>query len=218
MRTILALMVLTSCAAAEPRRVQSGPTRTSVLELYSSEGCSSCPPAEDFVNGISDDDKMVVLAFHVDYWDEIGWPDRFASPRWTARQHARSPSLYTPELMLDGREVRGALDVRTEPAAAQLELVLDGTKATLRAQGGRRLYLAVTESQLVVHVGAGENRGRTLRHDHVVRELYGPFDAAHPAVQTLSLAPGWNRAHLRLVGFVENERGEILNAVHTRLE
>lgn len=87
----------------------------------------------------------------------------------------------------------------------------------MRAHGGRRVFVAVTESELVVQVGAGENRGRTLRHDHVVRELYGPFDPARPAAQTIALAPEWNRAHLALVAFVEDERGEILNAVRMPL-
>jgi hypothetical protein len=221
MRTIIALVVLSSTAAeASPQRVQSGATRASVLELYSSEGCSSCPPADELVNSLAAraPGQIVALAFHVDYWDDIGWPDPFASPRWSARQRARSASVYTPELMLNGREVgRSRLALPSEPPRAQLELELDGAQATVRAHGGRRVFVAVTESELVVHVGAGENRGRTLRHDHVVRQLYGPFDAGHPAVQAVALAPEWNRAHLALVAFVEDERGEILNAVRLPL-
>src|SRR5260370_37391468 len=120
--------------------------------------------------------------------------------------------------MLNGREVgRNRLALPTEPARAQLELELDGAQATVRAHGGRRVFVAVTESELVVHVGAGENRGRTLRHDHVVRELYGPFDAGRVAVQAVALAPEWSRAHLALVAFVEDEHGEVLNAVRMPL-
>src|SRR5262245_16405713 len=117
MRFVIALLLLASAAHAGPQRVRSGAARASVLELYSSEGCSSCPPAEELVNslGASDTGRIVALAFHVDYWDDIGWPDRFASPRWSARQRARSASVYTPELMLNGREVaRRRLDVPTE--------------------------------------------------------------------------------------------------------
>jgi hypothetical protein len=222
---MVALVVLSSAALAQasPRRAQSSATRTPLVELYTSEGCSSCPPADELIDELtartsSTGAPFIALAFHVDYWDEIGWPDPFASPRWSARQRARSASVYTPELMLNGREVgRSHLALPNEPARAQLELELDGAQATVRAHGGRRVFIAVTESELVVHVGAGENRGRTLRHDHVVRELYGPFDAGRVAVQALALAPDWNRAHLGLVAFVEDEHGEILNAVRMPL-
>ncbi len=216
----LALLLWSSTAQANPQRVQSGATRVSVLELYSSEGCSSCPPADELVNSLPSraPGQLVALAFHVDYWDDIGWPDPFASPRWTARQRARSASVYTPELMLNGHEIgRSQITLPDEPASAQLELEYDGGQATLRARGGRRLFLAVTESELVVRVGAGENRGRTLRHDHVVRELFGPFDAGRAALQPITLSPKWNRAHLALVAFVEDERGEIVNAVRLPL-
>jgi hypothetical protein len=213
---IVTILGLSALAQASPRRAQSGPLRTSLVELYTSEGCSSCPPADALVNAQTarTPPPYLALAFHVDYWDEIGWPDRFASPRWSARQRARSASVYTPEVLRDGREIdRDRLLAPSEPARAQLELALDGANATVQATGGRRVYLAVTESGLVVNVGAGENRGRTLRHDHVVRELYGPVDANHPLQQTIAIAPEWNRAQLALVAFVEDERGEVLNAV-----
>jgi hypothetical protein len=225
---ILAVMVTvtvtaaTAVAQASPRRARSGARRASLLELYTSEGCSSCPPADEQIDSLAarSPAPFIALAFHVDYWDEIGWPDRFASPRWSARQRARSASLYTPELMLDGREAsRGRLlpAPSSQPARAQLELEIDGAQVKARASGGRRLFVAVTESGLVVHVAAGENRGRTLRHDHVVRELYGPFDAGRPLLQTIALEPGWNRAQLALVAFVEDDRGEVLNAVRLPL-
>lgn len=220
MRSIVTCLLLSSVAQASPARVQSGAARASLVELYTSEGCSSCPPAEELVRSLVGrfPGELIVLAFHVDYWDSIGWPDRFASPRWTARQRARSASLYTPELMANGHEIdRGRLAPAMGPADAQLELALDGVQATVRAHGGRRLFLAVTESDLTVHVGAGENRGRTLRHDDVVRELYGPFDAARPAQQKLTFAPDWSRGRLALVAFVEDDRGEILQAVRLPL-
>lgn len=194
--------------------------RLSLVEIYTSEGCSSCPPAEDLVRSLVGrfQEQLIALAFHVDYWDEIGWPDRFASARWTMRQRSRSASLYTPEVMLHGHEIeRGRLSPSSEPAHAQLELDLDGTQATIRAHGGRRVFLAVTESDLTVQVEAGENRGRTLRHDDVVRELYGPFDARRPVVQNVTFSPNWNRANLALVAFVEDERGEVLEAVRLPL-
>jgi hypothetical protein len=217
---MIALLALAAAAHATPQRVQSGTTRVSLLEVYTSEGCSSCPPAEELVRSLTvhAPGQIAALAFHVDYWDDIGWPDRFASPRWSARQRARSASVYTPELMLNGHEIgRSRIVLPAEPARAQLELELDGAQATVRAQGGRRVFVAVTESALVIDVAAGENRGRTLRHDDVVRELYGPFDASRAAVQTISLAPAWHREHLALVAFVEDERGEVLNVVRLPL-
>ncbi|HEX4462268.1 MAG TPA: DUF1223 domain-containing protein [Polyangia bacterium] len=218
-----ALLGLTTLAQASPRRAQSSATRTPLVELYTSEGCSSCPPADELIDELtartsSTGAPFIALAFHVDYWDEIGWPDPFASPRWSARQRARSRTIYTPEVLRDGREIdRDRLLSPSEPARAQLTLEVDGAQATVRASGGRKLYLAVAESGLVSHVGAGENRGRTLRHDHVVRELYGPFDAARPLQQTIAVAPAWNRAQLALVAFVEDDRGEVLNAVQLPL-
>ena len=218
-----ALLGLTTAAQASPRRVQSGATRLPLVELYTSEGCSSCPPADALVDELaarpsSSGAPFIALAFHVDYWDEIGWPDPFASARWSARQRARSRTIYTPEVLRDGREIdRDRLLAPSEPARAQLTLEVDGAQATVHATGGRKLYLAVAESGLVSHVSAGENRGRTLRHDHVVRELYGPFDAARPLQQALAIAPAWNRAQLALVAFVEDDRGEVLNAVQLPL-
>ena len=219
---VLAVVALlaASAAHAEPRHARSGAARASILELYTSEGCSSCPPADELANRLpaSHPGRVFTLAFHVDYWDEIGWPDRFASRRWTERQRMRSPRLYTPELLLDGRELAGRdLPLPALPARAELDLALDGTRATVSARGGDRVYLALTESGLVVDVKAGENRGRTLRHDHVVRALFGPFPAGAPIVQTIAVDGGWKRSQLALTAFVEDRAGEILQAVRLPL-
>jgi hypothetical protein len=220
-RSIVALFLLTGVSRAEPRRARSGPERVSVLELFTSEGCSSCPPADELVNALPEAraGRVLPLAFHVDYWDDIGWADPFASPRWTARQRSRSTRLYTPALWLNGREVSGrALVAPRGVPGAELALELDGASVTVRARGGRRLFLALTESNLVVHVTAGENSGRTLRHDHVVRALYGPFSAERPTSQPLELDPRWARSALRLVAFVEDADGAVLNALAMPLE
>jgi hypothetical protein len=220
MRPLFAVLLLAGAAQARPRRVESGPLRASILELYTSEGCSSCPPADELVNGMPGrfPGRLLPLAFHVDYWDEIGWPDRFADARWTARQRARSARLYTPELMINGRELTDRrLELPSAPPRASLVLDLDGNRVTATATGGERLYLALSESNLVVDVKAGENRGRTLRHDHVVRALYGPFPAGRPALQALTLDPAWKTANLSLTAFVEDAGGEILQAVRLPL-
>ncbi len=175
-------------------KISSGSETAPLVELYTSEGCSSCPPAERWLSSA----KLpgaVVLALHVDYWDSLGWPDRFAQPRFTARQQERadkqpSHSVYTPELFVAGREVRdrGAIEeilrrARATPARAQLTLALappDGSghrALTVEAHGPARaaLYVAVFENGLDVDVRAGENRGERLHHDFVARTFEGPI-------------------------------------------
>jgi len=117
-RLFLAMMIALSPAAMAGDVVfQSGPAQVHLLELFTSEGCSSCPPAEERLSSLRDNASLwksvVPVEFHVDYWDYLGWPDRFASSSYTQRQqdYARewgSGSVYTPEFVLDGREFRGA--------------------------------------------------------------------------------------------------------------
>src|SRR5688572_5754805 len=106
-----------SVAGAECSAV-SAPNRVPLLELYTSEGCNSCPPTDRWVSALQGRDyagsRVVVLAFHVDYWDRLGWPDRFAQPRFTERQRLinsrnRSRVMYTPQLVLNGRDYRRGL-------------------------------------------------------------------------------------------------------------
>jgi len=122
--------------AAEPVpgcSAHSGAIVPHVVELYTSEGCSSCPPADRWLAGLRDRPDVVPLAFHVDYWDRLGWVDRHASPLWTRRQHevvarAGARAVYTPQVLLDGRDYRGwpALPAAAEPARISLSLRRDG--------------------------------------------------------------------------------------------
>ncbi len=181
--------------AADSNIVQlhGGPERASLLELYTSEGCSSCPPAEAWLSRLRDDPRLwkeiVPVAFHVDYWDNLGWKDRFASAAFTARQreHAarwNSGSVYTPGFVLDGREwrdwfsQRGLTTTATQTANAPGLLsvsVPTGGKtatATYRAAasssaGAREVFLALLGFDVKSDVKAGENRGRALTHDFV---------------------------------------------------
>src|SRR4051794_31883609 len=93
--SLLTLAATPSFAATSACVAHGAATTPHLIELYTSEGCSSCPPAENWLDGLSDDARVIALEFHVDYWDALGWPDRFANARWTARQNAlaaRSPS------------------------------------------------------------------------------------------------------------------------------
>jgi hypothetical protein len=187
---------------------QSGTQRLRVLELYTSEGCNSCPPADRWLNTLRADTDVLALAFHVDYWDRLGWADPYASPRHTERQYQRQRAsgarfVYTPQLLVDGRDWRGwpALPAPSAtPAPVALHLARDRAAVTaeVRPRPGQALparlsgYWVLLEDGLVSQVHAGENAGATLRHNHVVRH-YEPLPA-WPADQVrqwrLTLPPG----------------------------
>lgn len=167
---------------------QSGTQRVSVLELYTSEGCSSCPPADRWLSDLKKDDRlwreMIPIAFHVDYWNDIGWRDRFSSPAYSERQrqYARSKGLstvYTPGFLLNGREWRTFFGLRKlplEPDSGAGNLTVSLDQQTIQATyltGGQVitqpvLNIAVLGFDLFTQVEAGENHGKQLKHDFAV--------------------------------------------------
>jgi len=225
--------------------------RTSVLELYTSEGCSSCPPADHWLSTLParglTADRVVALAFHVDYWDSLGWPDRMASPQFSARQREqaqrnRAGFVYTPQLLLNGADYRALFSAgRLEARLAELDRVRPAAELSLsqriiegavevelqvRALPGSarrpQIYVAITESRLQSQIQAGENRGKLLHHDFVVRKLIGPLPLAAEGTTrwhaVLGLAPHWKRADVALAAFVQDERdGDILQALSAPL-
>jgi hypothetical protein len=185
--TAAGLAACTSALAATPQcTAQSGVTLTPVIELYTSEGCSSCPPADRWLSSLkasAANGRAVVQAFHVGYWDYIGWVDRFASPAHTTRQRQvgqwnHQSAIYTPQFVRNGRDWRvdsHALD-SGEPARAQIALRRSGDDA-FEAQvapagnvGAWAAYWTVTEHGHSSKVKAGENAGEFLQHDFVVRQ------------------------------------------------
>ena len=222
--------LLAPLADAATCSATSGATRNRLLELYTSEGCSSCPPADRWLSQLPGDSGVVPLAFHVDYWDRLGWKDRFAQAAFSQRQRDRNrvPGwVYTPQVMLDGEDYRNwhrGLPARSNsPAQASLSLILaqtpeqvdvhaDSHFASSAASRGAGLYLALYENRLSSNVTAGENDQRTLHHDHVVRQLVGPLDAGS-ARHTFNLQPGWNAADLGVAAFVLDARGTTLQAL-----
>ena len=222
--TALAVLSLTAQAASSCS-ARSGASITPVVELYTSEGCNSCPPADRWLSGLKAEPDVVALAFHVDYWDRLGWKDRFASPAFTQRQARQQASSgarfsYTPQVLLDGADrpdwprLGATLAARGVAPVAKVEVTLwrEGNhfSATVSALNGApaRLaaYWAVTEQGHVSSVKAGENEGVTLRHDHVVRE-YLPVPAWGPkpdAGTTLAFEPATpvDPAHAREVNLV----------------
>jgi len=205
-----------ACSAASARVV---PT---VVELYTSEGCNSCPPADRWLSALKSDPSVVALAFHVDYWDRLGWKDRFGSPAFTARQAAEQATngarfSYTPQVVIDGRDrtdwSRARLaSTSRPPATIDVALAQRGERfvATVTPGAGspQRLaaYWAVTEQGHSTAVRAGENEGATLHHDFVVRD-YEPvaaWTARSGAAETIAFVPSTraDAAHPRSVNLV----------------
>jgi hypothetical protein len=232
MRAILLACTLFAPAVhAATCSATSGASRARLLELYTSEGCSSCPPAERWLSQLPPDGGVVALAFHVDYWDRLGWRDPFAQAAFSRRQRARNRGLgwvYTPQVMLDGDDLRTGYRERVsrlKPVPAQVSLTLnlnqtperidvqvDGRFAASAGSQNGQLFLALTENRLSSTVLAGENAQRTLHHDHVVRELAGPLDPRH-ARYSFKLQPGWKAADLGVAAFVLNAQGKTLQAL-----
>jgi hypothetical protein len=180
-------------ARPEPQRFASGPARVSLIELYSSEGCSSCPPAERWLGELRSDPGLwktfVPVAFHVDYWNRLGWPDRFSSREFTQRQYAYAAgwsegSVYTPCFVRDGAEwhTHGPVGV-SGGAAGVLTATYDGatvwTEFTPAAgpnapdSRGYEVHAAILGAGIVSKVTAGENSGETLRHEFIALALGG---------------------------------------------
>jgi hypothetical protein len=191
--SLLAAGFSASIAQAGACSAESGVTVPVVVELYTSEGCNSCPPADRWLSTLKDKPGVLAAAFHVDYWDRLGWKDRFASARHTERQAQRQAAAgerysYTPQVVVNGRDWRRWPDLPTALSNAPVRLAMQrlGEQVEVRVQPLHdtrqrwTLWWAALEDGHLSDVKAGENHGVTLRHDHVVR-LYGssaPFSAA----------------------------------------
>lgn len=186
-------------AHAQSCSARSGDAVTPVIELYTSEGCSSCPPADRWLSSLPPEPAALPLAFHVDYWDSLGWPDRFATPEFTRRQHEQravngARVSYTPQVVVQGRDRPDwpRLSLPQSGATAQVDIALQGDgrgfDAIVKPRAGapQRLaaFWAVTENGHRSRVTAGENAGEKLAHDHVVRQLHR--------------VPPWTGAEIRL--------------------
>lgn len=227
---------VSSCSA------DSGPTRSSLLELFTSEGCSSCPPADRWLSGLRAETgaqpRLVPLAFHVDYWNRLGWVDRFAKPAYSARQYwiagvSRARTVYTPQFVLDGRDWRpartGYPEARNDDAAAvELRLEIRSVNTgplEIRGEARSRIptddaqvFLALYENNLASRIEAGENAGKLLRHDYVVRELIGPIRLLASGTSSFqhrfTLGADWKRDDLGVSAFVQNAvTGEVYQAL-----
>jgi hypothetical protein len=199
-------------------QAQSGAQLTPVIELYTSEGCSSCPPADRWLSGLKGaaaEGKVVAQAFHVGYWDYIGWVDRFAAPAHTVRQREIAAanglrSIYTPQLVRNGRDSRdyaSALGSRAGTARAGIavrQTQADAFEAAVTPADGSAAwsaYWTVTEHGHSSKVKSGENAGELLQHDFVVRQ-YVPAGRYRGAQNLRLRAVQGTPGHARQVNLV----------------
>jgi hypothetical protein len=170
---------------------ESGETQSTLIELFTSEGCSSCPPAEKWLSALKSNQdlwkKIIPIAFHVDYWDRLGWSDRFARPEFTSRQRRYAAawggdSVYTPGFVVNGKEWRGWFGGNMTPTssskvgALRVSFGSDGKLSATFAPATTQLgtlavNVALLGNDLESDVKRGENSGRKLRHDFVVLQL-----------------------------------------------
>ena len=233
---LLSFIAVTAVAASQPAVRQNGPV---VVELFTSEGCSDCPPADDIVNAMVQhpqaDLNVIPLAFHVTYWDTYGWRDRFSDTRYTERQvnyerefHVQSP--YTPQSVIDGQYQavgndrgkvlslirRAAADPKpVEVAVSTTDRQVNVTARSSAPTATGNVLLAITEDGLSTEVKAGENRARTLQHSAVVRSLetIGKMnDGAFTRSVRLRLRKEWTVNPLHAVVLVQDGAGRVVGA------
>lgn len=188
-----------------------------LIELFTSQGCNSCPPADAYLGDLARRKDVVALAFHVDYWDYIGWKDPFADAAWTQRQRQysralRTTQIYTPQMVIDGSEHavgsdRGAVErliggaAKRERPSVALKRAADGLELKVFGQGEGEIWIVGYDPRHETRVQRGENAGRTLAEFNVVRGIRrvdawkgGPLDRTLAAGE---LPPG--AAHAALI-------------------
>lgn len=209
-QAFLVFQNLPDARAAERNLIaESGPAKVNLLEVFSSEGCSSCPPGEKWVSGLLEHSGLwrdfAPIVWHVDYWDYLGWADPFASERHSDRQRAyaarwRSRSVYTPGYVLNGREWHYHQDLeglqrRENGGSGALRIERSGGgdyriifKPEGAATGRWTAHAVLLGSGITSRVLRGENAGRTLRHDftvldHAAGRMTGDPDSLHKVLR-----------------------------------
>lgn len=199
-----------------------------VLELFTSEGCSSCPPADDILRGVAHQDNVFALSFHVTYWNKLGWKDAFSQKMFDERQYAygrlmQSNGVYTPQLVVNGlEEFVGSRKSQTEKSIekslsqkAKASIILNKMlenntlKANYKLEGNFKntvLNIALVERHIETKVLRGENSGRTLKHDNVVREFQTiQIEGAGKGSVSLSLPSDFKQKDGVVVAYLQNK-------------
>lgn len=191
-----------------------------LVELFTSEGCSSCPPADRLLRTLDAD--AIVLEEHVDYWDHLGWRDPYSSPKFTARQQQYARTLradvYTPQMVIDGdeqvlgndpRAVHDAIDraAKKHKADLRIQATREGTNAVVNVTGAPRgeLWIVIADESGRSSVARGENAGRTMDHVAIARAI----TKAKPG-QSLRVPVGVDPS--RVVAFVTDSAGRVAAA------
>lgn len=223
-------------------RASSDSHQVALVELYTSEGCSSCPPADEWLSkypgmGFTPD-RVVPLAFHVTYWDYIGWKDPFADKQYDNRQremaqNSRLNTVYTPHVFLNGMSFRNynrideiIKQINAETAAAKLDVQVKINGQQLHTElkiitelDNAQLYIALYENNLSNRIDAGENKGKQLKHDYVVRELSEPITMKAGQQlfnKQIALDEQWRINNMGLVLFVQH-KGQVVQAMQVEL-
>jgi hypothetical protein len=242
MKSILALAAMLPFAVNADCTVRSGAQTNALVELYTSEGCSSCPPAEKWLSRFSKAPQagVIPIAFHVHYWDYIGWKDLYADPRNTERQKAFAQatgarSVYTPQVILAGNDFRSwpserAFDeavraVNARKATAAIEITplrqkdgaVEGNASAVVTDAAHSLTLvvALTQDGITSKPNAGENKGETLPQNFIVRDV-AEFRGKGMIAGNFRFMPkpGWNPERMSVVAFVQDPRtGRVLQAL-----
>ena len=211
-----------------------------VIELFTSQGCSSCPKADAMFSELGKRQDLITLAYHVDYWDYIGWPDTFGDAANSDRQRAYADSwgsarIYTPQLIVNGRkgvvgsrdkEVSGAINEAALPLPVTLKIGDQKLEVTIAAQAGgadATIWLVTFRDHAQVMIERGENAGKTVDYTQIVtgKQMLGMWDAASGTNLKLSLteltADGSNGAVILVQSDKDGLPGPILGAASVLL-
>ncbi len=232
----------------KPKTVNQTAKQPVLVELFTSEGCSSCPPADRALAFLDKEQphpqaEIITLALHVDYWNDLGWKDEFSTPLFTQRQELYAEKLkldssYTPQMIVDGKiQFVGSDSGKAAKAIAEaakiqkgkIEIVKNNDKLTVKitdlpAHTNSNIFLAIAEDKLVSNVVRGENSGKRLEHQSVVRELksigtLNPQEKTAEIETILQFNQSWKKENLKIVVFVqENESRRILAVIKVLLE
>jgi hypothetical protein len=189
-RAGLVIATVAASAAGPATSVSEADAKLTVVELFTSQGCSSCPPADAFLGELAQEQGLLALSLPIDYWDYLGWRDTLARPEHKARQYAYARRLgvqpYTPQIVIDGaidvvggkrNEVFRRLEERRQSSKDRVPVTVRETTNDIEIDVGAgrprnaAVYLVRFEGLHEVAIGDGENRGKTVRYAHVVREI-----------------------------------------------
>jgi hypothetical protein len=212
-----------TAASAPDQVLRSGQQQNTLIELYTSQGCSSCPPAERWLGSLQQDprlwNELIPVAFHVDYWDYIGWKDQLAQPAFSQRQRQYNrekglSSVYTPGFVVNGQEWRSWFGLRKLPkgtdSAGVLTVTLAGDSITASYQprtpsnGPMRLNLAIVGVGISANVTRGENAGKVLPQDFSVLAFKQEDSTGRQWHTTLPQVDNSGGARLAIAAWVSN--------------